>query len=242
MKTNKPFITVLTLAFVLAAVPAFAQRGLGVGGALGGQVKGAAGAVTGAGAQAGGAGVNTNSGAQVNTSAQTGVSTQGAAGQVKAGAGAQSGTAVQAPGVAIATHIDSNPRLAADVQSMLPSGTSISTAAAGFKNEGQFLATLHASQNLGIPFDDLKAKMTGSNDMSLGSAIHASKPGMSKEEANEAAKKAEREAKASAKANASAKTSTSAAAASNTKPTGLKADADDKTNSAVKATTSTGRR
>jgi len=36
MKTNKMFIMVLTLAFTLATVPAFAQRGLGVGGVLGG--------------------------------------------------------------------------------------------------------------------------------------------------------------------------------------------------------------
>jgi len=31
----------------------------------------------------------------------------------------------------------------------------------GFKNQGQFIAALHVSQNLGIPFADLKTAMTG---------------------------------------------------------------------------------
>jgi hypothetical protein len=34
-------------------------------------------------------------------------------------------------------------------------------AALGFKNQGQFIAALHVSQNLGIKFTDLKAKMLG---------------------------------------------------------------------------------
>ena len=63
------------------------------------------------------------------------------------------------------------------------------------RNEPQFLAALQASRNLDIPFQDLKAKMTGSDSMSLGAAIKASKPGMSDSEAKEAANKAERQAK-----------------------------------------------
>ena len=34
-------------------------------------------------------------------------------------------------------------------------------ASLGFKNQGQFIAALHVSQNLGIPFADLKTAMTG---------------------------------------------------------------------------------
>ena len=89
---------------------------------------------------------------------------------------------------------------------MLPSGMTMSQAAAGFKNEGQFIAALHVSQNLGIPFSEMKAKMTGSEHMSLGEAIKSSKPAMTNEEAKDEAKKAERQAKvtSSAKATASA--------------------------------------
>jgi hypothetical protein len=96
------------------------------------------------------------------------------------------------------SHIQSNSPVAARVESMLPAGMSMDSAAAGFKNEGQFLSALHTSHNLGIPFDQLKAKMTGSGSMSLGSAIQASKPEMKKDQAAQEAKKAEAQAKATA--------------------------------------------
>jgi len=38
---------------------------------------------------------------------------------------------------------------------------SLNQASKGFKNQGQFIAALHVSQNLGIPFADLKTAMTG---------------------------------------------------------------------------------
>jgi len=37
----------------------------------------------------------------------------------------------------------------------------LNEASKGFKNQGQFIAALHVSQNLGIPFADLKTAMTG---------------------------------------------------------------------------------
>jgi hypothetical protein len=83
---------------------------------------------------------------------------------------------------------------------MLPSGASLSEASAGFRNEGQFIAALHTAENLEIPFEDLKANMTGSTAMSLGAAIKEAKPEMSETEANEAAKQAEAEATATASA------------------------------------------
>ena len=36
-------------------------------------------------------------------------------------------------------------------------------ASKGFKNQGQFIAALHVSRNLNIPFADLKTAMTGIN-------------------------------------------------------------------------------
>jgi hypothetical protein len=44
---------------------------------------------------------------------------------------------------------------------MLPAGMTLNEASKGFKNQGQFIAALHVSQNLGIPFADLKTAMTG---------------------------------------------------------------------------------
>jgi hypothetical protein len=91
------------------------------------------------------------------------------------------------------------------IQSLLPPGTDIKTAENGFKNHGQFIAALHVCKNLNIPFDQLKAKMTGvtatsstvqtsSTAVSLGKAIHALRPAISATKANEEAKRAEKQA------------------------------------------------
>ncbi len=95
--------------------------------------------------------------------------------------------------------IEQNPALKSKVESMLPAGTNLKTAAAGFRNQGQFIAALHVSRNLGIPFNQLKAKMTGSNPVSLGQAVHALKPNMSEKDADKEAAKAEKEAKVTRK-------------------------------------------
>jgi hypothetical protein len=52
----------------------------------------------------------------------------------------------------------------------------VETAAAGFRNQGQFIAALHVSRNLGIPFADLKTAMTGPTHQSLGQAIQSLRP------------------------------------------------------------------
>lgn len=52
----------------------------------------------------------------------------------------------------------------------------LKTDASGFKNFGQFVAAVHVSKNLGIPFSDLQGKMTGPNAVSLGKAIQELKP------------------------------------------------------------------
>ena len=90
--------------------------------------------------------------------------------------------------------------------SLLPQGMDLKTAESGFKNHGQFIAALHVSQNLNIPFDQLKAKMTGvsvdatgqtinSAPMSLGKAIHELRPTVPETQAIQEADRAEKQAK-----------------------------------------------
>jgi hypothetical protein len=57
---------------------------------------------------------------------------------------------------------------------LVPAGMSTDEACTGFKSVKDCAASLHASQNLSIPFTDLKAKVTGGQR--LGAAIHALKP------------------------------------------------------------------
>ena len=92
--------------------------------------------------------------------------------------------------------IERNPALNSKIESLLPAGENLKTAASGFKNEGQFIAALHVSRNLGIPFDQLKAKMMSNPPMSLGQAILALKPSLSEKDVDTATDKAQKEAKA----------------------------------------------
>lgn len=71
--------------------------------------------------------------------------------------------------------IQSHPQLAAKVTAMLPQGMTMNQAARGFKNQGQFIAALHASQRTGIPFSDLKRAMVRHHE-SLGQAVHSLRP------------------------------------------------------------------
>jgi hypothetical protein len=82
------------------------------------------------------------------------------------------------------THVVKNPKLEARLLTLLPAGTSIQDASQGFKNWGQFVAAAHVSNNLNIPFTDLKTAMTGmapgttvptATPMSLGQAIQSLK-------------------------------------------------------------------
>ena len=95
------------------------------------------------------------------------------------------------------SRMQSNPQLTSRLTPLLPSGMSLENAAQGFKNQGQFIAALHVSKNLGIPFDQMKAEMTGSNHRSLGQAIETLKPNAN---ADREAKTAEDEAKDDVKA------------------------------------------
>ncbi len=53
------------------------------------------------------------------------------------------------------------PNQLAKLLAVVPDGTDINDATAGFKNFGQLNAAVNVSQNLGIDFADLKAAMTG---------------------------------------------------------------------------------
>jgi hypothetical protein len=93
----------------------------------------------------------------------------------------------------IAQKIGAKPQLSSKITKMLPAGMTLDRASAGFKNQGQFIAALHVSQNLNIPFRDLKAAMLGTtprpttpggtpttttttSPMSLGQAIKKLRP------------------------------------------------------------------
>jgi hypothetical protein len=95
------------------------------------------------------------------------------------------------------------------IQSLLPPGMDLKTAESGFKNHGEFIAALHVSKNLNIPFDQLKAKMIGvtatstgqtnSTPMSLGKAIHALRPDMPANQVNQEVLRAKKQATATVK-------------------------------------------
>lgn len=98
-------------------------------------------------------------------------------------------TTTTAPLNPIAQKIAAKPNLSSKLQAMLPIGMTLNQASLGFKNQGQFIAALHVSQNLGIPFADLKTAMTGINPnlppgapqtststLSLGRAIQKLRP------------------------------------------------------------------
>jgi hypothetical protein len=93
----------------------------------------------------------------------------------------------------IAAKLAKNPALSAKLSALLPPGTDLNAAAAGFKNMRDFVAALHASKDLGIPFDQLKAKLTGPGSENLRKAIADLAPTVN---AKAAEKTAEKEAKA----------------------------------------------
>jgi hypothetical protein len=92
----------------------------------------------------------------------------------------------------IGQRIATRPQLASRLEPLLPAGATLETSAEGFRNEGEFIAALHVSHNLGIPFEELKDQMVD-RPQSLGQAIHTLKPGA---DTDVEVKRAEVEAKA----------------------------------------------
>jgi hypothetical protein len=64
-----------------------------------------------------------------------------------------------------------NPKMREKLQARVPVDVDVVTAAAGFKNFGQFVAAINVSNNRGLDFKGLRDLMTGENPLSLGQAI-----------------------------------------------------------------------
>lgn len=79
-----------------------------------------------------------------------------------------------------------NAKLVERLQKMLPDGTDMNDAASKFRNQGQFVAAVHASNKLDVPFEDLKSYMVD-DGMSLGQAIKKLRPSVDAEQAAAAA-------------------------------------------------------
>lgn len=65
-----------------------------------------------------------------------------------------------------AQQLESNPKLAAKLQTLLGKNTDVIEAADGFRNLGQFVAAVHVSHNMGFSLEDfnkLKGYMTGTS-------------------------------------------------------------------------------
>ena len=101
----------------------------------------------------------------------------------------------------VSDQLSRNTNLSSRLQALFPAGTDLQKQAAGFRNLGQFVAAAHVSHNLDIPFDQLKAKMTGDHPESLGKAIQDLKPAANaKTEADKAEKEADTDVKDAGKA------------------------------------------
>jgi len=79
-----------------------------------------------------------------------------------------------APLTPVQQKLQQNTNLASKLQTRLPPGTDLNTAAAGFRNLGQFVAAVNVSNNLGLDFPTLKTAMV-TDGKSLGQAIQAQK-------------------------------------------------------------------
>ena len=86
--------------------------------------------------------------------------------------------------------LEKNTNLANKLQNRLPPGTDLMVAAADFRNLGQVVAAVNVSNNLGIPFADLKTRMVD-DGLSLGQAIKAERSNV---DANTIARQAENDA------------------------------------------------
>lgn len=155
------WITSLVVSAVVfggfAALPAFAQRGNSGSAARGGSMSGGMGAEMGH-------------------------------GSMRSQGGTMMGQEHPMPGMEHGTHhtmgvqktprelLSQNTKLASKLETLLPPGKDVQEAAAGFRNLGEFVAAAHVSNNLAIPFEALKAKLTASERMSLGKAIKELKP------------------------------------------------------------------
>ena len=176
MKRISLFFTALAVLVCLSGIPLLAQHGRAGGGMGGGMAMG-----RGPGSEPGPMGAHGQPGTNGTSTIH----------------GSQTGTNGSTLSKKSPTDLSSqNTKLSSNLQSLLPAGTNLQDAASGFKNLGQFVAAVHVSHNLGIPFDQLKTTML-SNGENMGKAIHTLNPNIStkdsKSEARNAQKAANRE-------------------------------------------------
>lgn len=185
MKKVYLLVTALAVSLSFGSGSLYAQRGgggHGGGGGVSGQgAGGGAGSMGGGGGFGGGRGMGgsgSGMGSRSKSEGRNGTST----GMSRSGSslGKQSPTDI----------LSKTPQLSSRLQSLLPAGTNLTDAASGFKNLGQFVAAVHVSHNLGISFNDLKAKMISGDN--LGKAIHTLDPNVN---ARQEAKKANKQSK-----------------------------------------------
>lgn len=164
MKRLLPTLTGTVLLLTLGGTPLFAQRPHGGGGGNGG----ATGAAT------------------------RGVSGEHGGGPSNAGNASTKGATASSPTTVLTNNSKLDTHLTSLLQSkgLLPKGTDLKDACAGFKNLGQCVAAIHVSHNLDIPFACLSANATGTapakgttcpagtgtSKMSLGKSIQALSP------------------------------------------------------------------
>jgi hypothetical protein len=91
-----------------------------------------------------------------------------------------------------------NDKLADKLKTLLPEGTTPREASKGFGELKEFVATVRAAKNLGVPFGELKSKMAAGSSKELQKAIHQLKPDAdAKAEAKKASEQAKQDIKES---------------------------------------------
>jgi hypothetical protein len=166
MNHRTGFIYALAVIFILGGLPAFAQRGHPSGGP--GKSPGMPSTPS-----------RTSMPDRSNTNGNNGT---------KQETGRE--TAVMHQNERINDQLSHNTALSSKVETL--TGMKAQDACSGFKNLGQCVAAAHVGHNLGMNFDSLKGKLTGSNAESLGQAIHELNPQV---DAKAEAKKANKQAK-----------------------------------------------
>ena len=84
------------------------------------------------------------------------------------------------------------------MQTLLPDGAKVQDATPGFKTLGEFVAAVHISKNLNIPFGQFKDKVTRGDG--LGKALKDLNPSLKQEEIKSEVKEGKKQAKADIKA------------------------------------------
>src|SRR3954465_7129083 len=97
---------------------------------------------------------------------------QRATGAVGATAGKRTAKPASSPAQ---KELQRNPVLADSLRVRLPMGADLNTAAGGFRRLELFVATVHASNNIDIPFSELKRRIVN-DGMTLGQAIQDMRP------------------------------------------------------------------